>query len=78
MKTLWLRTVNEDSVYTDSNGNATLDSTSGPCIEAREGEHSDAKIEAVRKAASETLGVNCMWVKGEEEIYEQLGKPPPI
>ena len=78
MKTLWLRTVNEDPVYTDSNGKATLDSTSGPCIEAREGEHSDAKIEAIRKAASETLGVNCMWVKGEEEIYSQLGKPPPI
>jgi hypothetical protein len=81
MKTLWLRTVNEDPVYTDSNGKATLDSTSGPCIEAREGEHSDAKIEAIRKAASELLGVNCVWVEegeGADEILGQPGKPPPI
>jgi hypothetical protein len=81
MKTLWLRTVNEDPVYTDSNGKATLDSTSGPCIEAGEGEHSDAKIEAIRKAASELLGVNCVWVEegeGTDEILGQPGKPPPI
>jgi hypothetical protein len=79
MKTLWLRTVNEDPVYEDSNKQATLDSTKGPCIEAREGEHSSDKTEAIRKAASERLGVNCVWVEGEdwekEEIY---GKPPPV
>jgi hypothetical protein len=81
MKTLWLRTVNEDPVYEDSNGNATLDSTSGPCIEAHEGEHSCEKTEAIRKAASELLGVNCVWVEGKEgtdEILGQPGKPPPI
>jgi hypothetical protein len=81
MKTLWLRTVNEDPVYEDSNKQATLDSTQGPCIEAREGEHSDAKIEAIRKAASELLGVNCVWVEegeGTDEILGQPGKPPPI
>jgi hypothetical protein len=81
MKTLWLHTVNDDPVYEDSNGKATLDSTSGPCIEAGEGEHSDAEIEAIRKGASELLGVNCVWVEegeGTDEILGQPGKPPPI
>jgi hypothetical protein len=78
MKTLWLRTINEDPVYMDSSGKASLDSTSGPSIEAREGDQSDAKIEAIRKAASETLGVNCVWVEGEERTEEIYGKPPPI
>ena len=81
MKTLWLRTANDDPVYEDSNKQATLDSTKGPCVEAREGEHSDAKTEAIRKAASELLGVNCVWVEEEEgthEILGQPGKPPPI
>jgi hypothetical protein len=84
MNTLWLRTVNEDPVYEDSNKQATLDnldSTKGPCIEAREGEHSHDKTEAIRRAASEHLGVNCVWVEEEEgtdEILGQPGKPPPI
>jgi hypothetical protein len=42
MKTLGLRTVNDDPVHEDSNKQATLDSTKGPCIEAREGQHSSA------------------------------------
>jgi hypothetical protein len=78
MKILWLRTVNEDPVYMDSNDQATLDSTEGPCIEAREGEHSYDKTEAIRKAASERLGINCVWVEGEEWTEEIYGKPPPI
>ena len=81
MKTLWLHTVNDDPVYMDSNNQATLDSTEGPCIEAREGEHSYDKTEAIRKAASERLGVNCAWVRGEDWDKEEisgLGKPPPI
>jgi hypothetical protein len=81
MKTLWLRTVNDDPVYEDSNKQATLDSTKGPCIEASEGEHSHAKTEAIRKAASELLGVNCVWVEegeGSDEILGQPAKPPPI
>jgi hypothetical protein len=48
------------------NKQATLDSTKGPCIEAREGQHSHAHIEAIRKSASELLGVNCAWVEEEE------------
>ena len=81
MKTLWLRTVNDDPVYEDSNKQATLDSTKGPCIEAREGQHSHDRTEAIRKAASELLGVNGVWVEEEEgtdEILGQPGKPPPI
>ena len=81
MKSLWLRTVNDDPVYEDSNKQATLVSTKGPCIEAREGQHSHDKTEAIRKAASELLGVNCVWVEEEEgtdEILGQPGKPPPI
>jgi hypothetical protein len=82
IKTLWLHTVNDDPLYTDSNGNATLDIKSGPCFEALQEEHSPSQIEAIRKAASEHLGVNCVWVEGEEwteeEILGQPGKPPPI
>ena len=39
------------------------------------------KTEAIRKGASELLGVNCVWVEEEEgthEILGQAGKPPPI
>ena len=52
-----------------------------PCIEAREGQHSHDKTEAIRKAASELLGVNGVWVEEEEgtdEILGKPGKPPPI
>jgi hypothetical protein len=69
MKTLWLRTVNEDPVYEDSNKQATLDSTKGPCIEAREGEHSSDKTEAIRKAASE--GARVQTRRGEDRQDDQ-------
>ena len=68
MKTLGLRTVNDDPVHEDSNKQATLDSTKGPCIEAREGQHSHDKTETIRKGTSELLGANCVWVEEEEGL----------
>jgi hypothetical protein len=74
MKTLGLRTVNDDPVHEDSKKQATLDSTKGPCIEAREGQHSNDKTEAIRKGASELLGINCVWVEEEEGTHEIQAK----
>jgi hypothetical protein len=74
VKTWWLRTENLEQVYTDKDGNYTLDATKAKlAAEFREGEHPDDDKDIWAQTASDLLNVKCHCVSGpnwtEDGVY---------
>jgi hypothetical protein len=74
IKTWLLETDDGRTVFTDKNGNYTLeDVPPNTAAEFREGEHPDDDKEKWRSKISSSLGVKCRCVKGpnwtEDQVY---------